>query len=212
MKDYKNLTPILESIVEQSRIKPISIREVLAKLDHLGFSIIALIFVLPFMQPFPVGPISVIGGVIFTLLGLQVIKKYQSPILPEKILNAHLGFKALLRMSKVFILIIFWMKKITKPRLEKFVLGDIGIKLEGSILIAGGVLMIIPFGILPLNNFFPGLAILFAALAQFEKDGLFILIAIFWIFFSVFYFSIFFVVLYYIGLESIQYLSSSFKS
>ena len=99
-----------------------------------------------------------------------------------------------------------------KTTVRKICFGDIGIKLEGSILIAGGVLMIIPFGILPLNNFFPGLAILFAALAQFEKDGLFILIAIFWIFFSVFYFSIFFVVLYYIGLESIQYLSSSFKS
>tara|TARA_B110000967_G_scaffold204585_1_gene247382 strand:+ start:114 stop:317 length:204 start_codon:yes stop_codon:yes gene_type:complete len=65
MRDYRNFTPILESIVEQARKKPVSIYEVLAKLDHIGFPIIAVILDLPFMQPFPVGPISVFGGVIF---------------------------------------------------------------------------------------------------------------------------------------------------
>ena len=210
MTDYKNLTTILESIAEQARTKPVSIRKVLARLDHFGFSIIALILVLPFMQPFPVGPISVLGGVTFIILGIQLLKKYSSPILPEKILNTRLGFKGWLRIIKVCKLIIFWSKKITKPRLEKFISGNIGIKFEGSILVLGGILMAVPFGVLPLNNFFPGLAILFATLAQFEKDGLFILIAIFWIFFSIFYFCIFFLALYYIGLESMQYLPGWF--
>ena len=41
--------------------------------------------------------------------------------------------------------------------------------------------MAVPFGILPLNNFFPGLAIVFCALGQLHKDGFFILIAFFWI-------------------------------
>jgi hypothetical protein len=210
MTDYKNLTTILESIAEQARTKPVSIRKVLARLDHFGFSIIALILVLPFMQPFPVGPISVLGGVTFIILGIQLLKKYSSPILPEKILNTRLGFKGWLRIIKVCKLIIFWSKKITKPRLEKFISGNTGIKFEGSILVLGGILMAVPFGVLPLNNFFPGLAILFATLAQFEKDGLFILIAIFWIFFSIFYFCIFFLALYYIGLESMQYLPGWF--
>jgi len=88
----------------------------------------------------------------------------------------------------------------------------LGVKFEGSILVIGGILMAIPFGVLPLNNFFPGLAILFASLAQFEKDGLFILIAIFWLFFSVVSFSIFIILLYYIGIESIQYLPYWFSN
>jgi hypothetical protein len=95
MRDYKNLNPILESIAEQARMKPVSIREVLTKLDHYGFSIIVIILILPFMQPFPVGPISVLGGVIFTLLGLQLLKKYQSPILPYKVLNRVVFVKSL---------------------------------------------------------------------------------------------------------------------
>ena len=57
-----------------------------------------------------------------------------------------------------------------------------------------------------LNNFFPGLAILFAALAQFEQDGLFILISFFWLIFSVFYFALFFLGIYLLGSEGINYL------
>ena len=97
-------------------------------------------------------------------------------------------------------------KKITRPRLKNLVSNDLGLKCEGSILIAGGLLMAIPFGVLPLNNFFPGLAILFAALAQFEKDGLFILISFFWLIFSVFYFTLFFLGIYLLGSEGINYL------
>jgi hypothetical protein len=212
MRVYKNLATILESIAEKAITKPLSIREVLARLDHFGFSIIALILVLPFMQPFPVGPISVLGGVTFAILGVQLLKRNSSPTLPEKILNTSLGVKGWLRIIKICKLIIRWSKKITKPRLEKFVSGNLGVKFEGSILVIGGILMAIPFGVLPLNNFFPGLAILFASLAQFEKDGLFILIAIFWLFFSVFYFSIFIILLYYIGIESIQYLPYRFSN
>jgi hypothetical protein len=66
--------------------------------------------------------------------------------------------------------------------------------------------MAIPFGVLPLNNFFPGLAILFAALAQFKQDGLFILISFFWLIFSVFYFALFFLGIYLLGSEGINYL------
>lgn len=145
------------------------------------------------------------------MLGLQLLKKNQSPILPEKILNIRLRYKSSERIEKVSRIIICWTKKITKPRLEKFISVSLGVKFQGIILIAGGVLMAIPFGVHPFNNFFPGLAILFASIAQFEKDGLFILIAIFWLFFSVVYFIIFFITIYYIGLESIQYIPEWFS-
>jgi hypothetical protein len=93
------------------------------------------------------------------------------------------------------------------PRLLWFVSNETGLKFEGGIFILGGLLIAIPFVmLLPLNNFFPGLAILFATIAQFEKDGLFIVLAIFWIVFSILYFSLFMYGLYYLGAEGMQYL------
>ena len=75
MKDYQNLIPILKKIEKLSESSPISIEKALAELDHFGFSLIALILVLPFMQPFPVGPLSVIGGLTIAALGTQLLKK-----------------------------------------------------------------------------------------------------------------------------------------
>ena len=207
MKDYQNLIPILKKIEELSESQPMSIKKALAELDHFGFSLIALILVLPFMQPFPVGPLSVIGGLTIAALGLQLLKRKPFPTLPQKLLVITPSNKSWKWITKVCIFIIHWSKKITMPRLLWFVSNETGLKFAGGIFILGGLLIAIPFVmLLPLNNFFPGLAILFATIAQFEKDGLFIVLAIFWIVFSILYFSLFMYGLYYLGAEGMQYL------
>ena len=208
MKDYQNLIPILKKIEELSESQPMSIKKALAELDHFGFSLIALILVLPFMQPFPVGPLSVIGGLTIAALGVQLLKRKPFPTLPQKLLVITPSNKSWKWITKVCIFIIHWSKKITMPRLLWFVSNETGLKFEGGIFILGGLLIAIPFVmLLPLNNFFPGLAILFATIAQFEKDGLFIVLAIFWIVFSILYFSLFMYGLYYLGAEGMQYLT-----
>jgi hypothetical protein len=207
MKDYQNLIPILKKIEELSESQPMSIKKALAELDHFGFSLIALILVLPFMQPFPVGPLSVIGGLTIAALGVQLLKRKPFPTLPQKLLVITPSNRSWKWITKVCIFIIHWSKKITMPRLLWFVSNETGLKFEGGIFILGGLLIAIPFVmLLPLNNFFPGLAILFATIAQFEKDGLFIVLAIFWIVFSILYFSLFVYGLYYLGAEGMQYL------
>ena len=87
MKNYAELIPVLKEIVMLAKKKDITIREVLQKLDHYGFSLIALLLVLPFMQPFPVGPLSVLGGMTFAALGWQILQKKPTPLLPKKILT-----------------------------------------------------------------------------------------------------------------------------
>ena len=211
MKDYQNLIPILKKIEKLSENNSISIKKALSELDHFGFSLIALILVLPFMQPFPVGPLSVIGGLTIAALGIQLFKRKPFPVLPKRLLIITPSNKSWKWITKVCIFIIFWSKKLTKPRLLWFVSGGTGLKFEGVIFVIGGLLMAIPFAmILPLNNFFPGLAILFATIAQFESDGFFILLAIFWIVFSIIYFGLFFYGLYYLGGEGLQYLPEWF--
>ena len=207
MKDYKNLIPILKKIVKLSNGQPMPIEKALSELDHFGFSLIALILVLPFMQPFPVGPLSVIGGLTIAAMGLQLLKKKAFPTLPKRLLEITPSSKSWVWITNVCIFIIYWSKKITKNRLNWFVSDEIGLKFEGGIFILGGLLMAIPFAmVLPLNNFFPGLAILFVTIAQFEKDGFFVLVAIFWLIFTILYFGLFMYGLYYLGAEGMQYL------
>jgi len=207
MKDYQNLIPILKKIARLSKNESVPIEKALSELDHFGFSLIALILVLPFMQPFPVGPLSVIGGLTIAALGLQLLRRKVFPTLPKKLLIITPSNKSWIWITNVCIFIIYWSKKITRHRLNWFVSDKIGLKFEGGIFILGGLLMAIPFAmLLPLNNFFPGLAILFVTIAQFEKDGFFVLVAIFWLVFTIIYFGLFMYGIYYLGAEGIQHL------
>lgn len=74
------------------------------------------------------------------------------------------------------------------------------------ILMVAGMLMAIPFGILPFNNVLPGLAILFYCLADIEGDGLMTLIAFGWILVTALYFVAFFIALYFLGTEVLEHL------
>jgi hypothetical protein len=207
MSNHRALVQTLQSIVKKAERRPVSIKEGLSDLNHFGFSFISFLLVLPFMQPFPVGPISVLGGITFAALGWQVLKGYSVPNLPEKIDGIILSKDNWRRITNAAIKLIQWTEKFTKTRLPLLIEGKLGIQIEATILMVAGVLMAIPFGILPLNNFFPGLAILFCALAQLHKDGFLILIAFFWILFTIFYFAVFFIGLYLLGLEGIHNIS-----
>jgi len=204
MSNHRVLIQKLRGIAKKAERRPIKIKEGLIDLNHFGFSFISFLLVLPFMQPFPVGPISVLGGITFAAFGWQVLKGYSVPHLPKKINTIVLSQSNWRRITNAAIKLIQWTEKFTKPRLPLLIEGELGIRIEAIVLILAGLLMAIPFGILPLNNFFPGLAILFCALGQLHKDGLFILIAFFWILFTILYFAAFFIGLYLLGLEGIH--------
>ena len=202
--NHRALIEALHGIVKSAEHRPVSIKQGLLKLNHFGFSFISFLLVLPFMQPFPIGPISVLGGVTFAAFGWQILKGYATPRLPQKIDDITLSVDNWRRITNAAIKLIQWTEKFTKPRLLILIQGPLGVRIEALCLIFAGILMAVPFGILPLNNFFPGLAILFCALGQLHKDGLFVLIAFFWILFTIFYFSLFFISLYLLGLEGFQ--------
>ena len=204
MTSHRALIQTLHGIVKKAERRPVSIKEGLLDLNHFGFSFISFLLVLPFMQPFPVGPISVLGGITFAAFGWQILKGYSGPSIPKKIDSIVLSRDNWRRITNAAIKLIQWTEKFTQPRLTILIKGKLGIQIEAAILILAGILMAIPFGILPLNNFFPGLAILFCALGKLHKDGLLVLVAFFWILFTIFYFAVFFIGLYLLGLEGMH--------
>ena len=204
MSNHRVLIQKLRGIAKKAERRPIKIKEGLTDLNHFGFSFISLLLVLPFMQPFPVGPFSVFGGITFAIFGWQMLQGFAMPHLPKKINNITLSQDNWRRITNAAIKLITWTEKITTPRLPFLIEDKLGMRIEAIILITAGLLMAIPFGILPLNNFFPGLAILFCALGQLHKDGFFILIAFFWILFTILYFAAFFIGLYLLGLEGMH--------
>lgn len=205
MFDYATLVKTLHQFAEQSKTKPLTLGEALDSLDEAGYAFIALILVLPFLQPLPMGPITVIGGIAFATLGWQLFNRHESPVLPSNIRNIEFSERTWRVLVNVCLKVLGFCRKFTKQRYQGIVNGVKGQKIGGSILLAAGALMAIPFGVLPFNNLLPGLAILFYCIGELESDGLMFFIAIFWLIITVIYFTAFFVALWFFGQEALEF-------
>jgi len=205
MFDYATLVKTLHQFAEQSKTKPLTLGEALDSLDEAGYAFIALILVLPFLQPLPMGPITVIGGIAFATLGWQLFNRHESPVLPSNIRNIEFSERTWRVLVNVCLKVLGFCRKFTKQRYQGIVNGVKGQKIGGSILLAAGALMAIPFGVLPFNNLLPGLAILFYCIGELESDGLMFFIAIFWLIVTVIYFTAFFVALWFFGQEALEF-------
>lgn len=205
MCDYHTLVEKLHGFAERAKGGHLRFGEAMDTLDETAYAFIAMILVLPFMQPVPTGPLSVIGGMTFATLGWQLLRGHESPVLPENIRKVELSENTWRIIVNVCLKIVGFCRKFTKPRYTHFVSGRYGQKVGGFILMAAGILMAIPFGVLPFNNTLPGLAILFYAIGELEEDGLMIFVSFFWLAATVIYFSVFFVMLWFFGKEAISF-------
>lgn len=206
MNDYERLVANLSRFEQEAKVRALTLGEALDSLEGTAYALIALILVIPFVQPLPLGPITVLGGITFATLGWQMWRGHNSPILPKKIRNVELSEKSWRTLGNTCLKIVNFCHKFTKPRMLHMVEGRQGQKIGGMIFMVSGLLMAVPFGLLPLNNSLPGLAILFVCLGDMESDGLMTIIAFGWIIVTILYFSAFFIGLYFLGNEVFEYL------
>jgi hypothetical protein len=199
MSHYDVLVAALTHFAEQAKTQPLTLGEALDTLDEAAYALIALILVLPFLQPVPLGPLTVLGGLTFATLGWQLWRGHESPVLPQKIRVVAPSEKSWRILASVCLKIVNFCRKFTRSRYTALTSGRGGQKIGAFVLISAGLLMAIPFGVLPFNNLLPGLAILFYCFGELEDDGLMVIIAFAWLGITVVYFSLFFFGLWYFG-------------
>ena len=206
MCNYQTLVDTLNGFAEQSKHRPLTLGEAVDTPDEAAYAFIAIILVLPFLQPIPLGPVTVVGGLTFAVLGWQLLRGHESPVLPQRMRAVVMSEKTWRILVKVCLKVISICRKFTKPRYTHLVNGRQGQRMAGSIMLTGGLLMAIPFPIpLPFNNALPGLAILFYCIGELENDGLMVFVAFFWLVVTVAYFSAYFVVLWFFGNEALAF-------
>lgn len=207
MSDYHTLVATLQRFADEASRRPLSLGEALDSLDEAAYAFIVVILTLPFLQPVPLGPITVAAGLGFAALGWQLLRGHESPVLPRKVREAALSEKSWRTIVKVCLRILGFCRKFTRPRLQHLVSGRLGQKVGGVIMLASGLLMAVPFPIpLPGNNALPALAMLFQAIGELEEDGAMVFVALFWLTATVLYFAAYFLILWLFGREALAFL------
>jgi hypothetical protein len=182
----------LERLAEEIRSTEsgVCLGKVTSELGQAAFCFIALLLAVPFFQPISLGPLTMASGGIFMVVGWQMGRGWTFLHLPEKARNWHLRGKGWLRVLEFCRRILVWLSRWTRPRLLSWVDGPAGSRRIGWMIFIGGALLAIPFANMPLNNTFPALMIFFAAVAWLERDGLMVLVSLFWGFVTLLYFAV----------------------
>ncbi|MDQ3774740.1 MAG: exopolysaccharide biosynthesis protein [Pseudomonadota bacterium] len=205
MADYATLVATLNRCAERARHEALTLGEVLDSIEEAAYAFICIILALPFLQPLTLGPLSVIGGLTFALLGWQLFRGHPTPVLPKRVRATVMGEKTWEVIIKICLKILGWCRPFTRPRYSGWVSGRQGQRIGGLTIAAGGLLMAIPAFGMPFNNLLPALGIFFACVAELEQDGLMIFVAFFWLVVTVLYFVVVIVALWFLGDQALAY-------
>jgi hypothetical protein len=131
-----------------------------------------LIAALPAFIPIPGG--GAIGGPLAVLVGLQLLAGRREPWLPRALARRGPHRGALARFARKAERPLGWLEAVIRPRLPHLLHHRAAAMLGGLLLVAIGLLLLLP---IPFTNYlFGGLLLLFA-LALLERDGALMLLA-----------------------------------
>jgi hypothetical protein len=149
----------------------VTLRHILHSLGNSGSLILCAILCIPFLIPVSVPGVSTVFGSAIILLSIGVLLD-RSPWLPARIHDRRLDGEKLKSALSRGHAIMAKLEVVVRPRLHRLCAGSVAHRVNALAILAGGVLLIFPLGLVPFSNTLPALAILFVALGMAQRDGL----------------------------------------
>jgi hypothetical protein len=148
--------------------EPISVRDVLQRLDGRAFGLLLLVLALPNCIPNVPG-ISTVFGLLLVAPALQMIFGAGTPWIPKRIGDMQIAPETFRRVIDWTMPHLLRVEKLVKPRLQFLTQKPITIWFGIQTLILAGILLLPIPGV----NWMPGMGIATFAIAVLQRDGLF---------------------------------------
>ena len=141
-----------------------------------GLMVLSVFLTMPFMIPVSIPGVSTVFGIAILLIGISRLlgrklwlpKRIEQRAIPANKLRAGLtqGLSVVQRLERI-----------AHPfRLKWLTTGKVTGTLNSCSLIAGALLLMAPFGLIPFSNTLPALALLLLAIGFLQRDGVCILL------------------------------------
>jgi hypothetical protein len=171
----ESLRSALLRTISQIRGERVTLRELVALIGEQGLLLLCALLTIPFLLPVSIPGVSTVFGLAIILISVGIITN-RAPWLPEKIMNRPLDAEKLNGILKRGADIVAKIEKVIRPRLPGLTHGAVVNRINGFAIMAGGVLLIFPLGLIPFSNTLPAFAILFLCLGSSQRDGLFVIL------------------------------------
>jgi len=189
----------LDNCLAHASAEGVPLGEMLDRLGRSSFCFAALLLAVPFVQPFSLGPFTMMAAVAIMIIGWQMGTGREKPVLPQasaRLMIHGKGWVGVLRFCKR---LLAFCRRFTRVRMSFWVSGAKGERFVGWLIFTGGALIAVPAANLPLNNTLPALMVIFACIGWLERDGLMVVVSLAWGAITVLYFTALVVALLFFG-------------
>jgi hypothetical protein len=171
-KDEQEITlrETLQLVMDKLPSGTISLAEILELMGRDGQLLFCVFLTIPFMVPVSIPGVSTVFGLAILLIGLGLMLD-RNPWLPARLLRRRFPSAKLRAALDAGLIWVARLEKISRPRLLGLTHGANMLFVNGLMVIAGGVLLMMPFGFVPFSNTLPGLAVLLLAVGMLQRDG-----------------------------------------
>ena len=155
----RSLSDTLNGMIASIRGETITLRELMTEIGEQGFLLLCALLTLPFLLPVSIPGVSTVFGAAIILISVSVTLN-RLPWVPQRILDRKIETEKLVPTLQKGASLVSKLDRYVRPRLGFLTQGAVMNRFNGLMIMAGGILLMFPLGLIPLSNTLPGIAIL----------------------------------------------------
>lgn len=171
---YQSLRETIEETIDAIKGRAVTLGEIVELTGEQGLLLLCAILTLPFLLPVSIPGVSTVFGLAIILISVGITLN-RTPWLPKKITERPIDAEKLVPTLRKGAGIIQKIEGVIRPRLRGLTQGAAINRINGLVLVLGGVLLMFPLGLVPFSNTLPAFGILFLAIGIAQRDGMFVL-------------------------------------
>ncbi|HEY3248190.1 MAG TPA: exopolysaccharide biosynthesis protein [bacterium] len=152
----------------------ITVGELADRVERRGFGLLMIVLALPTLIPILPPGVAVIVGILYMLLGVQMLWGLEQPWLPQRVRRFQLSAPRVRRLRDQGVGLLQRLERLSRPRplpLDERII----VRAIALVMVVLGAVLILPF---PFLNTLPAMSVLVLGIGLLNRDALFILAGI----------------------------------
>lgn len=167
----------------------VTLRELLHNIGDHGPLILYAVLTLPFLLPVSIPGVSTVFGLAIILLSVGIVAN-RKPWLPDRIMDRPLSANKLKGVLTRSLSIVDRVENVVRERAGAVTGSTFANRVNGLAVLASGILLMFPLGLVPFSNTLPAFAVLFLSVGMAQRDGVVVMAGYGMLLATIVYFSV----------------------
>ncbi|MDR5682611.1 MAG: exopolysaccharide biosynthesis protein [Armatimonadota bacterium] len=170
----KPLSELLDEALASDGPHPVRVGDVADRLDERGFGFLLILLALPTLIPILPPGASGVVGILYVLVGAQMMWAPERPWLPRRVADYRLSVRVVEGLRRQGVGLLRRMERLSRPRWTPFS-DAVLLRVAAVVVLAMGFVLWLP---LPFLNTLPGISMIVVGIGLMNRDGIFLLLGI----------------------------------